>query len=270
MIPWSTVFLGVCLWGGPEPAPETGEDAGREEPPGEGQPQAEPGTPEEETSDPEAGAVELTPEPTSGEKPGPTPTAAAGGQGYVPLPAPPPPEDPDSIEREPWRGRFWIDMRIDVTAPLAGDPPAEGNVVSGGGTLGFGWRITNWVGLTLGISQLVHDAEDVPVLDPYGNRVLVREYGYLTVFDFLVGRFFLPVKGRFQPFVETGGGGALRLPPSHDEDESFGWQVRGGLGFDGWVGRNFTLGVVAAYRLVGLEGTLGHALQVGGGAGAHW
>jgi len=265
MSPWTTLFLGACLWGGPASAPEAGEGAAPEESPKE-----EPGSSEESKPDPEDGAVDLAGEPATEDTTGPTPTAAAGGQGYVPLPAPPPPEDPDSIERGPWRGRFWIDMRIDVTAPLAGDRPAKGNVVSGGGTLGFGWRIKNWVGLTLGISQLVHDAETFTTTDIYGSPIRVRDYGYLTVFDFLVGRFFLPVRGRFQPFLEAGGGGALRLPPSHDERSDFGWQVRGGIGFDGWVGRNFTLGMVAAYRLVALEDTLGHALQVSGGVGAHW
>lgn len=265
MSPWTTLLLGVCLWGGSAREPDTGTQS-----PAQELPEEKAGAPEADRPDPEDGAVELTEEPSEDVAPGPTPTAAAGGQGYVPLPAPPPPEDPDSIERGPWRGRFWLDMRIDVTAPLGGDRPAKGNVVSGGGTLGFGWRITNWVGLSLGISQLVHDAETFGATDIYGNPVRVYEYGYLTVFDFLVGRFFLPVKGRFQPFVETGGGGALYLPPDPGLAETFGWQIRAGLGFDGWVGRNLTLGMVAAYRLVGLEDSLGHALQVSGAVGVHW
>jgi hypothetical protein len=200
---------------------------------------------------------------------GPTPTTAAGSRTFAPLPPPPPAEDPRTVEHGPWRGRFWIDLRFDLTAPLGGESPAEGNVISGGGTFLFGWRIRNIVGVYTAIESLVHDSVDRTVEDAYGGEYRVRDLGELTVFDHAVARVFLPVTGRFQPYLDAGGGTAL-LASAVREDVLVGWHTRAGLGFDGWVGHSFTLGVSVAHRLLGIDRTLGHSLQTSAVVGVHW
>src|SRR5690606_18646320 len=71
---------------------------------------------------------------------------AVGSSGVAPLPAPPPPVSPEAITRGRWSGFGWLSVRLLVSGPIAGHPPARPTVISLGGGAEGGWRIRQWIG----------------------------------------------------------------------------------------------------------------------------
>jgi len=83
-----------------------------------------------------------------------TGTGLAGELG-PPLPPPPAGVEPTAILEGPWRGRFWLDLRLDVGFPLAGERPAKmGDLVAAGGGIALGFRLANVVGLWTGLASM--------------------------------------------------------------------------------------------------------------------
>lgn len=201
------------------------------------------------------------------------PEARSGLDGSVhvqsPLPPPPPPEDTSHIARGPWRGVAWLDFQFDVVYPVAGDRPARGTVYSGAGTVRVGWRINNWVGLHHGVGFYVHDGEARDYTDAAGYTIRTIDYGRMTQWDLAVARFYAPLGGRVQPWLDVGGGALIYTPP-FDRRVQWGGHFVGNLGFDGWVSTNFSLGFVFGYRLLGLADAMGHSLSTSFALGAHW
>ena len=233
---------------------------------------AEPTSPAPPLNQPPAGGPPAA-EPPPGGGPG---IAAEGGAGLTPLPPPPAPEDPSTIAQGPWRGRFWFGARLDLLVPLAGEQPAKGHVVGVGGAFAFGWRINNWLGLHTGLSTVAHSADRVRYLDQFGNTYSGLEYGQLLAFELIGARFYVPLNGAFQPYLDVAGGPALLFQPD-SEDAVVGGVGTGGIGFDGWLSPNFSLGADVAYRLIGLaaesddeDETVGHGLRIGAHLGVHW
>jgi hypothetical protein len=192
------------------------------------------------------------------------------------LPPPPPSEDPSRLAEGPWRGRYWFGARLDLVVPLAGEQPSKGQVIGIGGSFLFGWRVNNWFGIHSGLSTVAHNADRVRLVDNYGNVYTGIEYGQLLAFEVVGARFYWPLRGAFQPYIDVTGGPALLFLPDRDGAVVGGFGL-GGIGFDGWVSPNFTLGVDVDYRLMGFapedddaDGTLGHGLRIGAHLGVHW
>ncbi|MEZ4383409.1 MAG: hypothetical protein R3A79_18915 [Nannocystaceae bacterium] len=193
-----------------------------------------------------------------------------------PLPSPPPPVPRDRIRKGPWRGRWWAGLRIGLAGPLGGDVPAKPTVGSVSGGFDLGYRVNNWLGIGTGFTGHLHDRAEVEEVTQVGVETRTV-YGDMIFWDPLFARLYLPVKRRFQPFAEVGGGLA-----SYERAEGgylLGGQVRGGVGFDGWVTSNITLGLIANYRLTRLnqkfaDGAvahpIGHSYQVLFELGFHW
>jgi hypothetical protein len=193
-----------------------------------------------------------------------------------PLPSPPPPVPRDRIRKGPWRGRWWAGLRIGLAGPIAGDVPAKPTVGSVSGGFDLGYRVNNWLGIGTGFSGHLQDRAEVEEVTPAGVETRTV-YGDMIFWDPLFARLYLPVKRRFQPFAEVGGGLA-----SYERAEGgyiLGGQLRGGVGFDGWVTSNITLGVIANYRLTRLnqkfaDGAvahpIGHSYQLLFELGFHW
>lgn len=220
--------------------------------------------------------------PAAPAEPAPGPVAMDyGGEMMTPLPPPPPPLDPSTISRGPWRGRGWLALRLSVTGPVGGDLGARPSVLSFGGGGDLGWRINNVVGLGMGVSGQIH------------SRIRVREVGTndttrfnngLLYWDAAFLRLYLPLKRRFQPYAEVGGGLARLNHHAPDATgavvplRSYGGQVRAALGFEAWITSTFTFGFSGTYRLnafrdlpgQGAGWSVGHAMQGVIDFAAHW
>lgn len=183
---------------------------------------------------------------------GPAPSGPAPGRQAVvePLPAPPAPLRRDKISRGPWRGRFWLGVRGGLTGPISGDRPARPSAVAIGGGVDVGWRVNNWLGFGTGLSGQIHDAEYLRVETPIGDEVRLV-YGNMVAWDVAFARLFAPLRRRFQPFAELGGGVASYERPAGGY--LVGGQVRYGIGFDGWVSSNVTIGLSALGRTTRLN-----------------
>lgn len=225
---------------------------------------------------PPPGATSPTPYPTPGAPATPRPRGVdMGGQAIAPLPAPPASLDPSTIRRQPWRGRWWLGLRIGINGPIGGDTPARPTVLSLSGGADFGWRVGNVLGLGMGISGQAHNKLRLTVTDGYGDKTKQVFTGQMLYWDALFARIHLPLKGRFQPYLEVGGGLA-RLARA-EGGKTYGGQMRGALGFEGWVTGNATLGFAATYRLNAMNETphgggwvVGHALAGTFEVGYHW
>ena len=235
-------------------------------------PYAGPGTPPL-TAPPGAG----TPRPYAA--PGAPPVQPGfdfGGTSLAPLPPPPAPVDPAKIRRQPWRGRYWLALRMSITGPVAGVHPAAPSVLALGGGADVGWRIGNVLGLGMGLSGQTHNLRLLESKDLNTGIEGKRTYkGQMLYWDALFARVHLPLKRRFQPYVEAGIGLA-RLAHAAG-GRSYGPQVRAALGLEGWVSNNLTLGFAGTYRLNALnhvperEGwVIGHAMQGTFELGLHW
>lgn len=203
-----------------------------------------------------------------------------GGQSVTPLPAPPKPLDPAKIRRQPWRGRYWLSFRMLLSGPLAGETPARPGVLSVGGGGDFGWRVNNVLGLGTGLSGQFHGRTETREI---GTQDTKRINNGMLYWDALFARVFLPLRRRFQPYLEVGGGlarlkyhavGASGVP---EATNYYGGQVRAALGFEGWVSTNVTLGLSALYRLNAFRDlpghagwTIGHGMQGAIELGFHW
>ena len=199
-----------------------------------------------------------------------------GGTSLSPLPPPPAPIDPAKIRRQPWRGRYWLALRMSITGPVAGVHPAAPSVLALGGGADVGWRIGNVLGLGMGLSGQTHNLRLLESKDLNTGIEGKRTYkGQMLYWDALFARVHLPLKRRFQPYVEAGVGLA-RLAHAAG-GRSYGPQVRAALGLEGWVSNNLTLGFAGTYRLNALnhvperEGwVIGHAMQGTFELGLHW
>jgi hypothetical protein len=200
---------------------------------------------------PPPGATSPTPPAAPGAAPKPGEGFDMGGQSIAPLPPPPAALDPSTIRRQPWRGRWWLGLRLGIHGPVGGDTPARPTVLGFGGGADFGWRVGNVLGLGMGISGQAHNKLRLTVEDAYGTLTKQVFVGQMLYWDALFARIHLPLKKRFQPYLEVGGGLA-RLARA-EGGRTFGAQVRGALGLEGWVTGNVTLGFAATYRLVALN-----------------
>lgn len=212
--------------------------------------------------------------PTPGAPPQPAPSGFDfGGQSLTPLPPPPARLDPARINPQPWRGRYWFGARLLVTGPLGGEVPARPNLLTISGGADFGVRIHNILGLGMGLSGHAQNRVRATVMELGGNekRVLTATALY---WDALFARIYAPVRKRFQPYVDVGGG--LSRVDRAIEGRVYGAQMRLGLGFDGWITRNVTLGVAGVYRLNALNDRaagrwiVGHAMHGVVELGFHW
>lgn len=231
------------------------------------------------TSDPEAPAGETVvvipaaPEATAPSvQPQPAPQAIVD-----PLPPPPEALPRAAIRSGPWRGRWWFSLRLGLGGPLpGGQRPARATATSIIGGADLGWRVNNWLGLGTGISDQAHDSEQATINTPSGPEGRVY-YGHMLYWDVLFARVFLPVKRRFQPFAEIGGSLASYARPT--DGHLLGGALRSGIGFDGWVTPNVTVGAIANYRYTVLEQKFadgsekhprGHGYQLLFELGFHW
>ncbi|HGG56552.1 MAG TPA: hypothetical protein ENK31_02020, partial [Nannocystis exedens] len=78
-----------------------------------------------------------------------------------PIPPPPAPVSRSDIRRGPWRGRWWMGMRVGITGPLGGKAPARPSIGSLTGGVDLGYRLSNWLGVGTGISGQLHDRVEV-------------------------------------------------------------------------------------------------------------
>lgn len=230
---------------------------------------------------PYPGAAAPRPYPAPG-----APTAGApgfdyGGEMMTPLPPPPKPLAVSTISRGPWRGHGWMALRMTVTGPVGGELGARPGVLSLGGGVDFGWRISNVLGLGMGLSGHIHSRIKVREV---GTNDTVRFNNGMLYWDAAFLRVFLPMKRRFQPYFEVGGGLARLNHHAPDGSgtvgsvRSYGGQVRAALGFEGWVSNTVTLGFAGTYRLNafrelaghGPGWTVGHGMQGVIELGLHW
>lgn len=254
-----------------EPAPEA--------------PVATPPSPPAETG--VAVAPAPAPAPAPDPAPAPAPPVAAGtgtpaapnamdwgGRQVEPLPPAPPPADPGRINRDPWRGRFWLAPRLTVSGPIDGDTPARPTLLTIGAGADVGIRLSNRIGLGMGISGQIHTSVRQTIPGTTDKRI---ENGGALFWDALFVRVYL-MKRRFQPLLELGGGMVRIAHPV--EGVLRGAQVRAGAGFDVWVSGQVTLGFTTVYRLltarVPADGlappywSVGHAMQGALQIGLHW
>lgn len=197
-----------------------------------------------------------------------------GGRSVQPLPPPPGPADPRRIKRDPWRGRFWLSPRLSITGPIGGDKPARPSLLTLGGGADFGVRLSNRFGLGMGISGQTHQSARLTVP---GTTDRTIKYGGALFWDALFLRVYF-LKKRFQPLIEIGGGLArINMPQG---GRLLGPQLRAGVGFDGWVSSNVTIGFTTVYRLIAVKvpadgivpakWVAGHGLQGVLQLGLHW
>jgi len=197
-----------------------------------------------------------------------------GGQSLTPLPPPPAPLDASRIRLQPWRGRYWLGFRMLVTGPIGGDVPARPNLLTLSGGADFGVRLGNVLGVGMGLSGHIQNRV-VATLDDYGVPERRTLTGRMLYWDALFVRLHAPLKKRFQPFIEVGGGLA-RLTRAEDGAKIHGAQTRVGLGIEGWVSRGVTLGVSGVYRMSALNDkaagrwVVGHAMHGVIELGFHW
>lgn len=202
------------------------------------------------------------------------PTFDWGGRQVEPLPPPPPPVDPATIKVDPWRGRFWFAPRLLLTGPIGGDKPARPTLLTIGGGLDFGVRLSNRWGLGLGLSGQTHTSIRATI--PGTTDKTIRNGGMFFFDPLFVRMYFL--KKRFQPLIEFGAGYARARMPLGDIHH--GAQIRAGIGFDGWVSSQVTIGFTTVYRMIALSmpqdgitpahWSIGHALQGALQLGFHW
>lgn len=230
---------------GPVPPPEHVRDQATLEPPPSG---STPATPPNPQARPSEGVY------------------AVGSSGIAPLPPPPPPVPIESLARGRWSGVGWLSVRLLVTGPIAGDPPARPTVVALGGGAEGGWRIRQWVALGAAFTRQPHEIyrEDIP-----DAPASVTFRGYMSAWDIGFFRFYAPVRGRFDPFVDVGGGLAF-FEPARNRPTLFGGSIRASVGFEAWVARNLTLGLSGIYRANIVDDTVGHSWQAALDFGVHW
>jgi hypothetical protein len=139
-------------------------------------------------------------------------------------------------------------------------------VISLGGGVEGGWRITQWVGLGAAFTRQPHEIyrEDIP-----DAPAVVNYRGYMSAWDLAFLRFFAPVKGRFDPYLDVGGGLAF-FEPARSRPTQVGASIRASVGFEAWVARNLTLGLAGLYRANFVDDTVGHAWQAAIDFGVHW
>ena len=204
-----------------------------------------------------------------------------GGETMTPLPPPPAPLDPKKISRGPWRGRAWMGLRMSVTGPVGGEIGARPGVLSLGGGADVGWRINNVLGLGMGVSGQIHSRTRVREV---GTNDTVRFNNGMLYWDAAFLRVYMPLKRRFQPYIEVGGGLARLNHHAPDASgsvvglRSYGAQVRAALGIEGWVSSTVTIGFSGTYRLNAFKAlpgqgpgwTVGHAMQGVLELGFHW
>lgn len=196
-----------------------------------------------------------------------------GGMTLTPLPAPPAALDASRIRLQPWRGRYWIGFRLMITGPVGGEVPARPNLLTFSGGADFGVRLGNILGLGMGLSGHGQNRVRATVDTLAGPEKQVLT-GRVLYWDALFARIHAPLRKRFQPYVEIGGGLA-RLDRA-EGGRLYGAQMRAGLGLEGWVTRNVTLGLAGIYRLNALNDKpngrwlVGHAMHGVIELGFHW
>ena len=165
-------------------------------------------------------------------------------------------------------------LQLTITGPIGGDRPARPTLLTVGGGADLGFRLNNRYGFGMGLTGQTHTSVRASV--PGSTDKVVRRGGMLFWDPLFVRVFFL--KKRFQPLLELGVGYARANMPLGGFIH--GTQVRAGLGFDGWVTQQVTIGFTSVYRMIALHvpqdgitlarWELGHALQGALQLGLHW
>ncbi|MFO7567136.1 MAG: hypothetical protein R6X02_31110 [Enhygromyxa sp.] len=191
---------------------------------------------------------------------------AVGSSGVAPLPPPPPPVPPSTIARGRWSGVGWLSVRLLVNGPIAGDSPGRPTVVSLGGGAEGGWRIRQWIALGSSFTRQPHEVFRAQVPDA---PAVVDYRGYMSAWDIAFLRLYAPLRGRFDPYIDVGGGLAF-FSPARNRPNLLGGSVRASVGFEVWIARNLTLGLSGLYRANFVDETVGHAWQAAIDFGVHW
>lgn len=191
---------------------------------------------------------------------------AVGSSGVAPLPPPPPPVSPDTIARGSWRGVGWLAIRLHGTGPIAGITPGRPTVISLGGGAEGGWRIRQWLALGAGFSRQPHEVYREQLAQAYST---VTYRGYMSALDLAFVRLYAPIRGRFDPYIDVGGGLSF-FNSARDRPTEVGATVRASAGFEVWVSRSVTLGFSGIYRANIIDESLGHAWQAAIDLGLHW
>jgi len=191
---------------------------------------------------------------------------AVGSSGVAPLPPPPPPVSPSTIARGSWRGIGWLAVSLHGTGPVAGMSPARPSLISLGGGVEGGWRIRQWLALGAAFGRQPHELYreyDPELLATFSYR------GFMSALDVAFVRVYAPIRGRFDPYIDVGGGLSF-FNPARDRPNEIGATVRAGAGFDIWVSRTMTLGASGIYRVNFIDTTVGQAWQAALNIGLHW
>jgi len=191
---------------------------------------------------------------------------AVGSSGVAPLPPAPPPVSPSAIPAGSWRGQVWIGAILLGSGGIAGTTPARPSIISVGAGAEGGWRARQWIGIGTSVTHWPHEVirRDVP-----GESSTILERGHGTAWDLAFVRLFAPVRGRFDPYLDVGGG-LLIYDPARDRPTQAGATIRAGLGFDVWIARSLTFGLMGLYRANFVDGSVGHGWQAGLTFGIHW
>jgi hypothetical protein len=188
---------------------------------------------------------------------------------------PPPAPAPAPKAKKPKPAGVWMALRLGVTFGVGGDRPAKPTLVSPGGGLDIGYRLSEHVAIASGISGQIHDKALVDT----GSKKLgsTQRFGSLVAWDALLLRFYAGQRGRLQPYIEVGGGMSFYNRPSGGTVP--GPHLRAGLGFERWVSDHLTVGIAGTYRLTGFEmkytnvpatWAIGHGVQALFDLGFHW
>lgn len=206
------------------------------------------------------------PEPKT--EPAAAPTVSTS---QAPLPPAPPDLPRESMATRPWRGQGWFALRAAMSGPLddGATPPASSRVTGLGWGFEFGYRARPVLGVGVGYLRTPHDVVQTTLVSG-GQTIVVEDQGRLTAYDFLILRFFVPTRGRFEPFFDVAGGLSVVSPALSSGAGGFGGQLRVGAGLDIWLAPRLALDMGLNYRMNALGPGIGHLLHGTIGLKFHW
>ena len=188
-----------------------------------------------------------------------------------PLPPPQPDVPPQYVAKYPWRGEGWFAVRGSFGGPLdmGRQSPASSRVLAFGWGFEVGYRVQPWLGIGLGFARNPHDLVQRTVQSG-GRTYLVEDTGHITTFDFALMRFFVPVRGRLEPWFDLAGGMSIVTPPLGGQGGGYGGQMRLASGLDVWVHPQIAVELALHYRANVLAEGVGHIMRGSTGIKFHW